>query len=205
MKAGLAAFTLVTMLAGCASAPQVRLHTLMPPPTAAAPAAVRLAAAAPLRYELLSVGLPAQVDQPQWLVRRADDSLVVLEFERWAAPLTDEIRAALVHHIDAGLASTPLPAAAGAGWRISLDITRLDAALGRVSRWDAAWTLQRAGAAQPLLRCRGQFEQPAGTGLAALASAHRANVAKLGEVLAADLRRVAVLPDNARADCTSLP
>ena len=59
------------------------------------------------------------------------------------------------------------------------------------------------GAAMPALRCQGQFEQPAMGGLAALAVAHRANVAKLGEVLAADLRRVAALPEGARAGCVA--
>ena len=207
MRAGLGSCALVlalgSLLAGCGTAPQTRLHSLMPAAAGAA-AAIVVTTPEPQPWELLSVAVPAQVDQPQWLIRRADDSLVALEFERWVAPLTDEIRGALMQHIGAALVSAPLrPSAVGARFRISVDVTRLDAAIGRASRWEAAWALQRMGAAMPALRCQGQFEQPAMGGLAALAVAHRANVAKLGEVLAADLRRVAALPEGARAGCVA--
>ena len=207
MRAGLGSCALVlalgSLLTGCGTAPQTRLHSLMPAPAATA-AAVVVTAPEPQAWELLSVAVPAQVDQPQWLVRRADDSLVALEFERWVAPLTDEIRGALMQHISAALVSAPLrPSAVGARFRISVDVTRLDAAIGRTSRWEAAWAMQRMGAAMPALRCQGQFEQSAAGGLPALAVAHRTNVAKLGEVLAADLRRVAALPEGARAGCVA--
>ena len=207
MRAGLVSCGVVialgSLLAGCGTAPQTRLHSLMPAPAATAVAVV-VTAPEPEAWELLSVAVPAQVDQPQWLVRRADDSLVALEFERWVAPLADEIRAALVLHISTALAAVPLrPSTVGPRWRISVDVTRLDAALGRASRWDATWALQHVGVAQPALRCHGQFEQAAAGGLPALAVAHRTNVAKLGEVLAADLRRVSALPEGARANCAA--
>ncbi len=46
--------------------------------------------------------MPAQVDQPQWLVQLGDDSLAVLEQERWASPLRDEFRQALLEELIVG-------------------------------------------------------------------------------------------------------
>ena len=196
-------------LAGCGTAPPTRLHSLLPAPAPAAAAAPAAAIGTPAAasWELAGVNVPAQVDQPQWLVRLADDSLVALEHDRWVAPLTDEIRGALVQHITAALQTAPLRNAVLAvpapRWRINVEVTRLDAAPGRYSRWDVAWTLQRVGATAPALRCRGVFEQAAAAGLPALAAAHRANMARLGDALAADLRRLSALPEGSRADCAA--
>jgi uncharacterized protein len=198
MKALLLTVTAL-LLGACASAPVTRLHSLLPPPAATGTSASAAAAPALPGWELASVTLPAQVDQPQWLVRLADDSLVLLEHERWVAPLGDEIRSALTSQMSAALATLP----PGPRWRVNLDVTRLDAMLARFSRWEVTWTLQRAGAAQPTLHCRAAFEQAATGGLAALAVAHRANVARLGDVLAADIKRVWATPEGAHADCVA--
>lgn len=191
-------------LIGCGTAPPTRLHSLLPSPAAASASATVISTPAAASWELAGISLPAQVDQPQWLVRLADDSLVSLEHDRWVAPLTDEIRGALAQHITAALQAAPLPnVVPAARWRMGVEVMRLDAAPGRYSRWDVAWTLQRAGAATPALRCRGVFEQAAAAGLPALAAAHRANVARLGATLAADLRRISTLPEGSRADCAA--
>ena len=64
-------------LAACsASAPPVRLHTLMPAELAQRDP---LAGRTPLFIALEPIRVPAQVDQPQWLIRLPDESLAVLE------------------------------------------------------------------------------------------------------------------------------
>lgn len=89
------------LVGGCASAPVVRWHSLSAPadvPAAPLGNAVSAAAAGATRWlvQLTVLRVPAAVDQPQWLVRLPDDTLRLLEDERWAAPLRDELRAALV-------------------------------------------------------------------------------------------------------------
>ena len=112
---------LCAFAAGCASAPATRLHSLLT-------ADARAASAAPaLAWQLAPVTMPAQVDRPQLVVRAADDSLVVLEQERWIAPLADEMHAAiaerLVQRFGLGAAGTPL--------RVRVEVQRFDSVPGR--------------------------------------------------------------------------
>ena len=81
----------------------------------------------PFVVDVLPVSVPPQVDQPQWLVRAPDDSLQMLEQERWAAPLRDEIRSAVAERLIArwgavDLRSLAQPAGAETGLT---DILRL--------------------------------------------------------------------------------
>ena len=179
---------MTALMVACASVPTVRLHSLLEPGTA-----FTVAAAAP-SWELLTVTLPAQVDQPQWLVRGANGQPVVLEQERWVAPLGEEMRALLGQRIvAAALPITPQR------WRIGVDVTRFDALWGRAAQLEATWTVQTlGGAATPVLRCRSSFEAAAAPDMTSLAAAHRANVARLGDVLAAALKQ------GASASCSSV-
>ncbi len=159
-------------LAGCASSATTRFHSLLPAPVAGTAAAV---ASAPPRWDL-SVQVPAQVDRPQWVLRGRDEALLVLEYERWIAPLADEIQAAVAER---------LKSAPGGPGRIALDVQRLDAAPGRFSRIEADWTLRLADGSTR--RCRAVVVEPAGESVAALAAAHRAAFARLGDSIAASL------------------
>jgi uncharacterized lipoprotein YmbA len=160
------------LLAGCAAAPPLRFHTLMPPPgsaTAAAPAAVP--------WQLAFVGLPVQVDRPQLVLRNGDGSMAVLEQERWIAPLGDELRAALTEGLSRRLGP---PASAGA-WDVGVDVQRFESVAGRLARIDAAWSVRRGDA---VLRCLTRIEEPVGAGTVALAAGHREVVQALADGIA---------------------
>jgi uncharacterized lipoprotein YmbA len=92
--------TALLVLGACSTAPPpIRLHTLMPAePTPRDPA---ISGRPPVFVSLDPIRLPAQVDQPQWLVRLPDESLASLEQERWASPLADELRQALLEQLAA--------------------------------------------------------------------------------------------------------
>jgi uncharacterized lipoprotein YmbA len=124
------------MAAGCSTTPTTRFHTLLPAPVAAVS---RATPTTPVQaWELGSVTVPLQVDQPQFVVRMPDDTLAVLEYERWIAPLGDEIRAALIQRIGSAFAanssSAAAPAAQGKTWRVAIDVQRFDSAVGRYAR-----------------------------------------------------------------------
>jgi uncharacterized protein len=178
-------------LGACGSAPPTRLHSLLPAPEARASETASLQDSP--RWELLPVSVPAQLDQAPWVVRSADDTLQVLEHDRWVAPLADELHSALVWRIGNALAASGATARAAAPglWRIRLDVQRFDALLGRFSRIEAQWSVQRSDAAAPAQRCRAIITEPAQAGLPAMAAAHRAALAQLADRVAASLRAAA--------------
>ena len=169
------------MLAACGSAAPPRFHTLLAP---AAGAPLPANAALPA-WQLLPVSIPAQVDLPQFVVRTADDTLAVLEHERWIAPLNEEIRAALIEQLSATLGSPGnLPASGRKDWRITVDVQRFDSAPGRATLV-AQWALLGDGVAA--LRCRSAHEQAVRLGMAALAAGHRQTLERLGSSIALGL------------------
>jgi uncharacterized lipoprotein YmbA len=173
-----AALAAALVAAGCASAPPTRFHTLLPAPAATS----RSATSVPAGWELLPVGIPVQVAQPQLVVRRADDTLAMLEHERWIAPLADELRAAIAERLARAPASASSPRT-----RIAVDVTRFESAPGRYARIEADWALRPSAGGGDALRCRGVFEQAVGAGLPALSAGHRAAVVELGDAIAATL------------------
>ncbi len=176
------------LLAGCAAPVVTRFHTLMPAPTALT-ADAPLPSAGPVAeiWEVLPVSVPVQVDQPPWVVRLPDDSLAVLEHERWIAPLADELRAALAEQLRQTLPPAAMGVAAAAPrWRVAVDVLRFESLPGRLARLDAQWLL-RSSQGSTALRCQASLSQAAPGGYTALAAAHRAAVAQLGLTIAAAL------------------
>lgn len=170
-------------VAGCGTpTPAPRYHTLLPAPDGA-PATP---AAAKPGWEALTIVVPPQVDRPEWVVRAADGALAVLDDERWAAALTDEIGAAIADRLRRAAAATSLPAGRKP-WRVSVDIQRFESWPGRAARIDAEWSLRPGDGSAGGWRCRGAFEQPAAAGYVALAAAHRQALQRLGDAIAAGL------------------
>ena len=170
-------------LAACsASAPPVRLHSLM-----AAEPAPRTAARAALAIALEPIRVPAQVDQPQWLVRLPDDSLAVLEQERWASPLGDELRQALLEELAARYGAVEGRSPAGATvLRVGVELRRFDSIPGKEARVEATWTIT-AGSAPTALRCEALLREPAAAGMPALAAAHRRAAVRLADAVGESL------------------
>jgi len=180
MRAAWWAMALVLALAGCASQAPVRFHSLLPAPAASAPAPT---AAAPLVVELGPVTVPAAVDQPQWVLRAADDSLRVMEDERWIAPLRDELRAAvmarLAERFNAVDARTrPGPAS---GWRLRIEVQRFESVVGREAWLEAAWSATSVAAPVRTLGCTSRLHEAAAGDVPAIAAAHRRAVQRLAD------------------------
>lgn len=118
------------VLAACGGSAPVRYYTLVPAADAYAPTATQSAitpSAAPFQFELLPVGVPAQVDQPQLVVRQGGQGVAVLDGERWIAPLGDEVRGALSADLARQLHTqdvSGLPAGARPVLRIKVDLLR---------------------------------------------------------------------------------
>ena len=188
------------VLAACAAAPVLRFHSLLPVDV---PAALPNPGP-PLRLVVAPVRLPSAIDQPQWLVRRADNSLQLLEQDRWASPLADEVRAALREGlfarwavVDGNLAplapgaaaAAPLADGAAPPWRLVLEVLRLEAWPGRETLLEAQWSLLPPQRTTGTAQCRFRLREPvAGDDSQALAEAHRRAVARLADDIGRQLR-----------------
>jgi len=179
------------LLGACAgSQPPVQFHTLMPPidavpaPTTPAKLALRIA---PVR-------VPAQVDQPQWVLRTPDGGLQVLEQQRWAASPAEEWRAALADQLSHRLGALDFSRSTGAPpvglplWQLQVELQRFESVPGGEALQQATWSLRAPGSDAVTLSCNSLAREPAGPGYAALAAAHRAALARIADAIADALR-----------------
>ena len=169
------------LVAACSASKPERFYSLLSsePPALVAPAGLQTVV-----VDVLPVGVPPLVDQPQWVVRASDDTLQVLEQERWAAPLREELRSALAEQLTARWAAVnmqTLPQPAASVWRLRLDLQRFESVPGREARIDGVWSLLPPRNAAALV-CRSTLREAVGDGgVPALAAAHRRLVARLAD------------------------
>ena len=177
----------VLVLAACGSQPPTHFHSLMPTEIAARPGTP---AASGVVVRLEPVRVPAQVDQAQWLVQLPDDSMAVLEQERWASPLRDELQQALLEELIVGqgaIDARTLPAP-GAVARVAIDVRRFDSLPGREARIQGSWTITGSDA-RSASRCEWLIREAASGSFPALAAAHRRAVVRLGAAIGEALAR----------------
>lgn len=175
------------LLAACAGTPPATFYTLDDgrPDTAAAGRAATPSVVVTLGE------LPDTVDRPQLVVRGGDNTVVLSERHRWAAPLRREIprrvAAALGHLLNSSQVAvlTYLPDNPPPDFRLMIDIQRLDTTLGGAVQLDALWRLQDAAGQMQSGRVA-VSEAAAGTGEAAYAAAVAAQDRAL-QRLAADI------------------
>ena len=184
-------------LAGCASAP-LHYYTLVAPAGGSDPGAT----ASPLSFELMPVNVPAQVDQPQLVVREGGQGVALVGSERWIAPLADEVRSALsadlaqqLHGADlSGMAAGDKPRL-----RIKLDVRRFDSAPGAYALIEGAWSVRAAAGDSPAaLACTTRVREAVGPGYPALVQGHQRAIAQIAAQIATAARALA---DGQKAAC----
>jgi uncharacterized protein len=189
-------------LAACASAP-LHYYTLVAPAAEATGGLVAPASDAPassgrpsLPFELLPVGVPAQVDQPQLVVREGGQGVALLGSERWIAPLNDEVRSALSADLARELHSqdvTGLPGNDKPLLRIKLDLRRFDSQPGSYALIEGAWSVRLLRGQHPAaLACTSRINETVGPGYDALVQGHQRAIG----VLAAQIATAARLLGN---------
>jgi hypothetical protein len=179
---------LALALAACASnkAPE-RFHTLVPSQAAASVPTQGVVYVHP-------VGIPPQVDHAQWVVRQADDSLLMLEQDRWAAPLQDELRGAVVARLAArwGMVDVKgMPAPPSPLLSVRIDVQRFESTPGSEARIEANWSVGSGQKDSNALLCHSIIREPAnGPGIAALAAAHRQATVRLADEIGQQLAAI---------------
>ena len=168
-------------LAACASQP-AHYYTLIAPAQAPAVSAMR----AGFEFELMPIGIPAQVDQPQLVIRQGGQGVAPLGGERWIAPLAEEVHGALAADLAEALHTqdaTGLPGGGPPRLRIKVDLRRFDSAPGDYALIDAAWSLRQLQG-EAAIACSSQIREPVGGGYDALVEGHQRALARLAGQIA---------------------
>jgi len=175
------------LLAACASAP-LHYYTLVAPADESAETATPPSPS----FELLPVGVPAQVDQPQLVVREGGQGMALLGSERWIAPLGDEVRSALSADLARELHSADVSGLPGNGkplLRIKLDVRRFDSAPGSYALIESAWSVRLLHGTRPaVLACSSRISEAVGPGYPALVQGHQRAIARLAAQIATAAR-----------------
>jgi len=127
------------VVAGCAS-PRSNFYTLN---SAAKP----VTTGAAYSVAVGPVSVPAAVDRPQIVVRLSPNQVEIDEFHRWASPLKDAISRVVAENLAAMLGTPHVtvftqPTAAGAQYRVLIDVLRFESAPGEAASLDAVWTVR---------------------------------------------------------------
>lgn len=179
---------LFLMLVGCGTTPNPRFYAL----TGAAPPA---ASSSELSVAVGPVTIPAAVDRPQIVVNVGPNRVRLEEFDRWAAPLQNDIARAVVANLVAALGTPRVmlawaPVTAGVDYRAIIEIQRFESVLGEAATLDAVWAVSRTkdGKSQT---GRTTAREPTSDGsFDALAAAHSRAVGRLSQDLANALREL---------------
>jgi len=176
------------LLAGCASEPD-HFYTLSVLPDGTRDGA--RSATAPTLNVLLSVEVPALVDRPELILSTSNNGVAVLEHQRWAVSLSDQVSQTLARDLERRRSDVLV---AGRAFdrgtppvRIKVDIVRLSARrAGRVSM-EAHWRIVDAAAGVDVV-AGDVFESPVdGGGYEAIAAAYSQVLSQLAAALAASL------------------
>jgi uncharacterized protein len=187
--------------AACTSAP-IRYYTLIPPPDKPL-----RAAEATLAIDVRVVHIPPQLDRSELMVRTGPTEITLLENERWASPMKEEIKDAVRLRLQRRLGGiTGLPPSF-TKLALDIDVQRLEAELGRHALLEAYWRANSSGAGQPssgarVTTCTFRDDEEIRSGYAAMVEGYQREIAALVDSI------VAVLTSSASgvdAPCQTSP
>ena len=177
--------------AGCGPSPTARFYTLD---------ATAMADGRPAVAHAIIVGpvsIPPAVDRPQLVVVVAPNQVTVDEFNRWAAPLDDEIARAVAGDL-ATLLGASVAAAPATGFtpthRVTIDVQRFDSVPGDAVTVDALWTVRPAAGGNGRSGRSVAREPLAGKGVDTVAAAHSRALATVSADIATAIRELGRTP-----------
>jgi hypothetical protein len=175
------------ILGACASAP-THYYTLVAPDYAR-----DVAPAVPFLIEVSPVGIPSQVDVPQLVVRQGDGRIAVLDSERWAAPLNDELRAALSADLVRTLGTQDVGGLARPPGkqvlRVRVEVRRFESVPAQYALIDANWNLEFADkSTDARLFCHSHLRESIGSDYVSVVRGHQQAIAALAAQIAGAAR-----------------
>jgi uncharacterized protein len=173
------------VVAGCTSAPS-RFYTLNSTATSDGATNSNLAVI------VGPVSIPAEVDRPQFTVQVTPNRVAVDEFNRWAAPLSDNIARVVAGNLTA-LLGTPcvasMPAANfAATYRVTINVQRFETVPGKSVLVDAMWVVRPPSGGTTQSGRTVATEPVSDDNYDALAAAHSRALAKVSSNIADVIR-----------------
>ncbi|MCC7327036.1 MAG: membrane integrity-associated transporter subunit PqiC [Burkholderiales bacterium] len=180
------------LVAGCASTPPSRYYTLSGAAAAQRPAAGPAVAVGP-------VTIPAVVDRPEIVVTVGDHEVWLDEFNRWAAPLSDNIALAVAENLTAKLNTSRVTlyattALAQVQFQVTIDVQRFESAPGSHALLDAVYTVRRLPDGATASGRTTVRETVADRGYDALAAAHSRALGRLSADVAGAIGTMEAVP-----------
>ncbi len=177
---------LVSIGVGCTSAP-VRYYTLTPPPAKILPASETT-----LAIDVRVVHTPPQLNRSELMVRTGPTEVTLLENERWASPVNDEIKDAVRLELQRRLGRMTGLRPDFAKLTLDIDVQHFEAELGRYALLEASWsatlstTGQRSNGARATT-CTFQADEKIHTGYAGMVEGYQREIAALADAIVAVL------------------
>jgi uncharacterized lipoprotein YmbA len=177
---------LVSVGVGCTSAP-VRYYTLTRPPDKILPASETT-----LAIDVRVVHTPPQLNRSELMVRTGPTEVTLLENERWASPVKDEIKDAVRLELQRRLDRMAGLRPAFTRLTLDIDVQHLEAELGRYALLEASWsatssaTGQRSNGARATT-CTFQADEKIHTGYAGMVEGYQREIAALADAIVAVL------------------
>jgi len=182
---------LVSAAVGCTSAP-VRYYTLT-----AAPDQSRPASQTSLPIDVRIVHTPPQLNRAELMVRNGPTGVTLLENERWASPVGDEIKNALRLELQRRRDRMSGLRLAFTTLTLDIDVLRLEAELGQYALLEASWSATLSTAAGPrsadarVANCAFQADEKIHGGYAGLVEGYQREIAALADAIVAVLTNAA--------------
>ena len=151
-------------------------------------------APAPTIHVRLQVTIPSMVDRNEMVLNTTRNGIVILDHERWGAPLADQVSQTLARDIegrrsDVFIGDRSFDRAASPPVTLKVDLVRMSAQRGGRANIEAHWHIVDPSAGIDTLGS-GSFEAVlSGDGYAAVAEAYSRTLGDLAERLAQEVRR----------------
>jgi uncharacterized lipoprotein YmbA len=180
----------VSVGVGCTSAP-VRYYTLTPTPDKPLPVSQTT-----LTIDVRVVHTPPQLNRTELMVRTGPTEVTLLENERWASPLKDEIKDAVRLELQRSFSSRSRSGAAFTKLALDVDVHRLEAELGRYALLEASWSATLSATSQPsngarIATCTFQADETIHTGYAGMVEGYQREIAALADAIVAAVTNAA--------------
>ena len=170
--------------AGCSSAP-VHYYTLTPTPEA-------LPGETSLAIDVRLIHSPQQLNRSELMVRTGPAEVTLLENERWASPVKDEIKDALRLELQRRRDRLAGLSPAFAKLMLDMDVQRFEAELGQYVLLEASWnaTLSTLGPRSDGARvttCTFHADEKIRAGYAGIVEGYQREIAALADAIVAAL------------------
>jgi uncharacterized lipoprotein YmbA len=177
---------LVSVGVGCTSAP-VRYYTLTPTPDKTLPASETT-----LTIDVRVVHTPPQLNRAELMVRTGPTEMMLLENERWASPVNDEIKDALRLELQGRLGRMTGLHPAFAKLTLDIDVQHLEAVFGQYALIEASWSATSSAAGERsngarVTTCTFRADEKIHAGYAGIVEGYQREIAALADAIVAVL------------------